>query len=633
MHNVGGFRELSLCIKERLRDAIEGLHLTAGKVTLFTIFAGGFVFLSVFSFISLEVGVKRVSADNVTTSVRILNTPPQWTVDAQEEFESSVTVPSNVGTTTSWIGTGTDSNNDNFYLLVCKTNTAPTAHSAAPPTCGGGNGNQWAVSPSTASAAQARAATTTWEVFPESNVWYAWICDDNSSLAQCNATPKQGTGSTASPFIVNHPPVFASISNDGPKNPGQSVTWTSGSYDTDTLTTNTVRLIVCKASDFVAATARCGVGGTWATSTLAASNAATSTFFAIPYQDKTYNAFVYLVDAFNLAATSTVEGTNSTFAISDIAPSISAATVSLVNTSGSGNLTLTVPNGKTTGFKVQFQVDDNNSCLNASGGNEIANIITDVYRSGVTQASCQTSGNFNSNSCYPSASPYTDFSCTQDGGSCSGASDTSSTWTCNFGFWYNADPTDGTLSSDTQYFGQNWLASVQAGDDNFATSTLTESSTGNELVSFLAFDVPETSIYFGALQPGDTTDPLATTTVLKAIGNVGLDQTVYGDTMCTTWSAPDSCDTNGISSANDITVVNQKIATSTVAYASSFAYALSGSTTPVSVAIHVLKTTATDTPQTKTNYWGISIPIALQVAGNYTGQDTITAVKSNPSNW
>jgi hypothetical protein len=612
------------------------MDLTAGKVTLFTIFAGGFVFLSVFSFVSLQVGVKKVSADNVTTSVRVLNTPPQWTVDAQEQYESSVTAPSNVGTTTAWVGTGTDSNSDNYYLLICKTNSAPTPHSAAPPTCGGGNGNQWAVSPSTASAVQSRAATTTWEVFPESNVWYAWICDDNASLAQCNATPKQGTGSTASPFIVNHPPVFASISNDGPKNPGQSVTWTSGSYDTDTLTTNTVRLLVCKANDMSTSsgTAVCGAGGTWATSTLTSTNAATSSFFAIPYQDKTYNAYTYIVDAFNLPATSTVEATNSTFAINNIAPTISGATVSLVNATGtSGFLMLTVPSGKTTGFKVQFQADDNNSCLNASSGNEISNIITDVYRSGVTQASCQVSANYNSNSCYTSTSPYSDFSCTQDGGSCSGASDTSSTWTCTFGLWYNADPTDGSASSDTQYFSQNWLASVQAGDDNFATSSLVESSTGNELLSFLAFDVPETSIYFGALQPGDTTDPLATTTLLKALGNVGLDQTIYGDTMCTNWSAPDSCDSDGISSANDITINNQKVATSSVAYASSQAFALTGSTSPTSVAIHVPKTTATATPQQLSNYWGITIPSALTVAGNYSGQNTITAVKSNPSFW
>lgn len=609
------------------------LDLTAGKVTLFTLALGSFVFLSVFSFVSLEVGVKRVSADNVTTSVRVLNTPPQWSVDAQEEYESSVTSPSNVGTTTSWIATGLDSNNDNYYLLICKTSASPTATTGGAPHCGGGDGNQWAISPSTASGSQARAATTTRESYPESNAWFAWICDGNSSLGQCNATSKQGTGSTASPFIVNHPPVFASISNDGPKNPGQSVTWTSVSYDTDTLTTNTVKLFVCKSNDFSTSTQACGAGGTWATSTLQASNAATSTYFAIPYPDKTYNAYTYLVDAFGLAATSTVEGTNSTFAISNIAPSISAATVSLVNTSGSGNLTLTVPSGKTTGFKVQFQVDDNNSCQNSIGGNEVTNIITDVYRSGVTQASCQIAGDFNSNSCYTSNSAYTDFSCTQDTGSCSGTSDTSATWTCTFGLWYNADPTDGTASTDTQYFSQNWLASVQAGDDNFATSTLTESSTGNELSSFLAFDVPETSVYFGALQPGDTTDPLATTTLLKALGNIGLDQDVYGDTMCTTWTSADSCDSNGISSSNDITINNQKIATSSVAYAATDAYALTGSTSPTSILINVPKTTATATPQQKTNYWGITIPSALTVAGDYRGQDTITAKKSDPANW
>jgi hypothetical protein len=604
-----------------------GLDSRAGKVTLFTILGGASTFLVVFMFASLEIRVPMVNASDVTTSVHILNTPPVWTVDAQESTESSTAVPTNAGSTITWVATGTDSNNDNYYLLICKTNGAPTAHSGAAPTCGGGDSNQWAVSASTASAAQASAATTTTEAFAESNAWYAWICDNNASLAQCNATPKQGSSNTASPFIVNHPPVFASVSNNSPRNPGQTVTWTTTAYDNDTLTTNTVKLFLCKAADFAAGA--CGAGGTWATSTLQSTNPSTSTAIAIPTQDKVYNAYAYLVDAFGLAATSTVQATNSSFTVSNVAPTITAATISLVDTDNSGNLTLLTPFATSGPFKVQFQVDDNNSCLNSSSGNEITHIITDVYRSGVTQASCQTSGNYDANSCYPSASPLTDFSCTQDGGSCSGASDTSSTWTCTYSLWYNADPTD----VSTQYTAQNWLASVQAGDDNFATSTLTESSTGNELVSFLAFTVPESGVGFGSLQPGQQNDPLATTTALKALGNVGLDETIYGDTMCTTWSSADSCDSDGINAANDIPIANQKVATSSVAYASSLAYTLSGSTTPISVGIHVQKTTSTSTPQQKNTWWGINIPSSLTLAGDYRGQDTIIAQKSAAANW
>ena len=628
MYSVGDFRH----IVKRTRGSIERLFADvdtrAGKVTLVTVL-GGAVFLAVFSFASFEFRVPTVSADDVTTSVRVLNTPPVWTIDAQEEYESSITIPTNVGTSSQWIATGTDSNGEDYYLLICKTGSAPTPHSNAVPTCNGGISNTWATSAATPSGTQARASTTTLEAFPESNAWFAWVCDGNGSLAQCNATSKQGTGSTASPFIVNHPPVFNSIANNGPVNPGAVITWTSNAIDTDTLTTNTTRLLVCKAADFSAVTGACGAGGTWATSTLQASNPATSTTISIPYQDKTYNAYVYVVDAFGLGATSTRQASNSTFAVNNIAPTLNAATISLVDPRTSGNLTLFNPAATSGPFYVQFQVNDDNSCQNSLSTNEIASSIANIYRSGVTQASCQLNTDYNSNSCYPAASVNSSITCTQDVASCSGPTDSTATWTCSFPLWYNADPTD----ASTPWTAQNWLASVRVTDDNGLTSTLTEGSTGNEVVSFLAFDVPQASVYFGALQPGDQTDPLATTTSMLAQGNIGLDQDIYGDTMCTTWTSPDSCDSNGISATNDITIANQKVATSSVAYASAAAFTLSGSTTPTSFSINIPKTTATSTPQQKDTYWGINIPGTLTVAGDYRGQDTITAKKSAIAFW
>ena len=629
MYSVGDFRRILSRARTSYVHAFSDIGTRAGRVTLVSV-VGSALFLVVFSVVSLEFRVPTVSADDVITSVRVLNTPPVWTTDAQEEYESSTTIPTNVGTSSQWIATGTDSNGENYYLLICKTGSAPTANSGAAPTCNGGISNTWALSPSTASGSQARAATTTLEAFPESNAWFAWICDGNGSLAQCNATAKQGTGSTASPFIVNHPPVFNTVSNDGPVNPGAVITWTTAALDTDTLTTNTVRLLVCKAADFSATTGACGVGGTWATSTLQASNPATSTTISIPFQDNTYSAFVYVVDAFGLGATSTRQGSNSSFVVNNVAPSVSAATVSLVDPRTGTNLTLFNPAATSGPFYVQFQVSDDNSCLNSASTREIDVATTSVYRSGVGQASCQTSAHYNSNSCYPSASPYTNFVCTQGGGTCSGATDTSATWTCTYSFWYNADPTD----TSTPWTAENWKGSVQVTDDDGRLSPIAESTTGsNDVVSFLAFDVPSTSVYFGALQPGDQNDPLSTTTNMLAIGNIGLDQDIYGDTMCTTWSAPDSCDTNGISATNDITIGNQKVATSSVAYTASLAYALTGSTSPTSLSINIPKTTATATPQQKDTYWGIKIPNTLTVAGDYRGQDTITAKKSPIAFW
>ena len=607
------------------------LKSNSGKVTLLTILTGGTLFLSVFLFSSLEIGVTTVSADDVSTSVTVLNTPPVWTVDAQESIESSVAKPTNSGAVVTWVAKGTDSNSDNYYLLICKTSAAPTGVSGGAPTCGGGIANRWAVSAVTASAASSSAATTTLESFAESNAWFAWICDDNATLAQCNATFKQGSGLTASPFIVNHPPVFYSITNNSPQIPGANVTWTAGAYDNDIVTgggSSTVRIVVCKTAGF--SNGSC-TGLTWATSTLVAANPATSSLIVIPTQDASYNAFVYATDNFGFGATSTFQATNSSFVVSNVAPAVTAATIALVDPVHGGNLQLAVPAGTSGPFQVQFEVTDNNSCLNAAAGNEIASNITNVYRSGVGSTSCQIAGNYNSNSCYPAASGYfNDLRCTQDAASCSGATDVNATFTCTFSLWYTADATD----VGSQFAVQNWLATVRATDDNGATSSLTEAVTGNDLTSFLAFTVPAPrSIFYGALQPGQQTDPLATTTLVTGQGNVGVDESIYGDSMCPSWTAPDSCDVGGINPGTQIPVLNQKVASSSVGYASSTAFALSGSTTPISFAIHVLKTTATTAPQSKTNYWGINIPGVLTLAGNYKGQDTITAVTSSSTFW
>ena len=614
-------------------------HSSIGKITIYAAL-GGAAILSAGFMLFFEVRVPHAQADDVATSVNVLNTPPTWTVDAQESTESSTSTPTNAGSVITWTGTGTDSSNDNYFLLICKSSTTqPTAFSNAPPECGGGVSNRWARSATTSSASQATAATTTKETFPfqqENNPWTAWICDANASLARCNVTYTQGSGLTMSPFVVNHPPVFSLVSNNGPVIPGGSITWTASAYDNDVVDGgNTVRLFVCKTSSFNGVSCP---GGAWATSTLVSSGPATTTVIQIPTQDALYSAFAFVADNRSLAATSTTQGTNSSFTVSNVAPTISAALISLeAATTSVGNLVLTQPASTSGPFFVKFTVTDNNSCLAASGQREIATTTINVYRSSITQAGCNTSGQYNSNFCYTASSTlFSDFlTCTQDGGSCSGSSDSTATWTCSFPLWFNADPTD----VGTQFNADTWKTSVYAYDDNYATSTYTEGTTGNELASFLAFDVTQTSIGYGDLQPGQFNDPLSTSTNLLAQGNVGLDESLYGGTMCNNFGAlggpgnPDACDTDGVSTSNDIPVNNQKFASSSVVFASAFAYNLTASTSPISLGVHVLKTTATNTIQTKNTYWAINIPSAITTAGAYSGQNTITAVKSSSAFW
>ncbi|MEN9560947.1 MAG: hypothetical protein RIQ56_220, partial [Candidatus Parcubacteria bacterium] len=377
----------------------------AGKITLISALSGAAIMILSFGMF-FEIGVPRASADNVVTSVTVLNTPPVWGIDAEETVESSTSTPTNSGFTIAWSARGDDSNNDNYWLIICKTGASPTPNINAAPSCGGGVANQWAVSASTASGVVAYAATTTKETFPfdnEKNDWFAWICDGNSSLPQCNILVRQGCGTTRSPFVVNHPPVFSAIANDSPAYPGETMSWTATATDTDLIRGgDTVKLYVCKAADF--ATSTCGGGGTWATSSFFTFDPSTTTLITIPTPDATYSAFVYVADNNNRSATSTFQGFNSSFVVLNATPTISAATVTLVDTDNAGNLTLLTPSSTTAGFKVQFQVDDNNSCQSATSTNEISGATANVYRSGVGQASCQLSGDFNTNSCYPNAS-------------------------------------------------------------------------------------------------------------------------------------------------------------------------------------------------------------------------------------
>jgi hypothetical protein len=618
--------------KNALGASLRFFSASKGVITLATLSA---ILASVLIvYMVFEWRVPTASADSATTSVTVLNTPPQWSVFAAESPASATTSPTNIGSAVTWTATGFDNNAEEYYLLICKTSATPTANSSAPPTCGGGNGNMWARSTSTVSATQATAATTTIETAAfaaESNAWYAWICDANASLPRCNATVSQGSGDSGSPFVVNHPPIFISIVNDSPAIPGETVTWTATAYDADTLgTTDTVRLVVCKQASF--SNGVCGGTGAWATSTLVASGPATTTPIQIPTQDTTYAAYVYVVDEHNLAATSTAQATNSSFVVDNVAPTVTASLISLENATGTNPLFLTVAQATTGPFYVRFTVVDNNSCLNASSTNEISSAVINVYRSGIGSTTCQNaSGHYDARYCYAGLDSRfsTTVSCSQDGGSCSGSSDPTVTWSCSFSLWYVAEPTD----ASTPWTSENWLTSVRVTDDDTATSSFTEGTTGNELLSFLAFDVATTTIAYGGLEPGTQSDPFIANTDLRAVGNVGLNEDLYGDTMCTTWTSADSCDAGGIDPTREIPIANQKAATSSVGYASSTAFAIGASTTPTSLEIRVPKTTSTTSPETRNTYWGIAIPGAITLAGDYRGQNTIIGKVSSAAHW
>ncbi len=604
-------------------------HLrTAGKITVYAAFVGIFVFAIAFIFNLGLNEVREVGAqDSATTSVQVLNTPPLWTASSTEEVESSATNPTNSGNQVSWVAIGTDSNSENYYLLVCSTSATPTANSSAAPSCT--SGVQWAVSTATISGTQARAATTTYEAMVESNNWFAWICDGNSGTPRCNTSFSQGTNATnSSPFIVNHRPSFTLFVDDSPADPGALVTFYSTSSDADVVgTQDTVKLIVCATAGFSTTTDTC-TGTTLGSSTVPVTSNATATYtIVIPTQDQNYGAFGYIIDNHGHEATGATQGSNSVLTVNNVAPAITSSLISLVQASGT-DMYLTVESGQTTGFTLQFTATDNNSCLTSASTSEVTNYRLSLYRSGLGASGCTPTSTHNANNCYVSSVPTTtwNLSCTASSTSCTGSSDPSQVWNCTFPLWYIADPTDGSTTT-TQYPGQNWLAQVQGIDDDNATGSLSVSDSGVDVRSFLAFALNTLTIPYGALEPGQQNDPLIATTTISATGNVGLDKSVEGESMCTSYTASTLCPN---SSTSTIPESEQKFATGTVTYAS--ATALSSSTVQ-EVEVNVPKSTATSTQATNNAYWGIRVPGTISFAGFYYGQNTFYAVQGESANW
>lgn len=610
---------------------------TAGKVTIAAAVSGLLIFAFVFLFNVGKTELQKVEAQTASTTLTVLNTPPLWVSMADEQFESSTSSPTNSGSQISWVATASNSGNAPYFLLICSTNATPTANAAvdlnslgtAAPNCVGGV--QWAVSTATDADTQAVAATTTTESFgtggfEELNDWFAWVCDDDPVNPRCNNTYSQGTTTDkTSPFHINRRPVFTTFTNDSPKEPSQLLTFLSTSSDPDTVGgEDNLTLYVCNENDFVIGTRTCGPGGLISSTTIAVTSDPTAVY-TLPsvIQDDTYDAWGYLVDEHGHAASGGAHATNQGFVVSNVAPTVASGNITL---NGGQDLEITVPAGTTTGFTLQFEASDANSCLNAASGSEVTGYVASVFRSNIGSTTCNgTAGSYNPNNCYPSGagSSVWNLSCTASSTSCTGATDPTVIWTCSFPLWFVADPTD----SSSPYASTTWSAAIAAVDDNNATGTMSTSTNAVDLISFPAIDLLTAEIPYGALEPGDNTGTLNATTSVLSVGNTGLNQNVEGEAMCTTFSVGNDCPSYSSSTIPDF---KQQFATSSVSYGSGFALS---SSTPQFLALKVPKTTSTTTPNTGVTYWGIEVPIAITVAGAYTGLNTFYAVTSSSTDW
>lgn len=550
----------------------------------------------VISLVSFNSGISKLTiADNVSTSVEVGNSAPTFTVNPHEDPASTSSSPTNEGEYVVFKATATDANGDNWKLLICSSNILNATSCADTTYCS----SNYVSSGSEATCSYQTQSSDSW-----SNAWYGFACDSIG----CSSY-SQGSGDSGSPFYTNHRPTFTAISDCGSANPNASCLISASSTDPDTSYGDSISLYVCKTSGFSTSTPGC-TGGEWCHVTGQSSNPS-CTIPNVPRPDGSYNYYPYIIDSFKLPANSANQGSNQTYDVNNVAPSIDASTIHLYDTDGSGNLTLLSENGWTNGFYVTFIVNDNNSCKTITNGNEIVSALINLRMSELTQSDCDQSGEYNANNCYPAAYGSWNLVCNASSSvdSCVDSSDTTVGWACTFPLLYHAEPT----VTGTPKAAYNWVAAVKATDDDGLDTGLVDSTTySNEMDTFTAYDLSTTTLSYGTLSPGQ--ESAEKIIAIIATGNVGLDETLEGTALCNDYP---TC-----AGSDDIAVSQQHYATSTGLGWSNMT-PLSGTTTRVE--INCPKTTVPNSPESKNTYWVLKIP-ENQPTGIYTGQNTIIGV-------
>lgn len=611
----------------------------AGKITvgagIFSLLA--IALLSTVGFVSTTADAAR----SATTTVKVLNTPPQFKSEPGELIPSTQANPTTFGNTISFKVDAADSSNNGMYLLVCKSDGEPIASSTTAPVCK--NADPIAVTESPVVGTYPTPITVYATSSPiddtanEAQAWYAFLCDNETRNPRCTKVGKQGTPAAdeASPYYINHPHNFSALAQDGPKLPGETLTFTATVGETMHADVNgpqdTIKLFVCKAQDFTGTD--CGAGGTWASSTAAVpTNSTAQITFGIPYQDNMYSGYGYVLDSHGAVAVGTAQSAKIDFAVANAAPKVTASSITFTPTR---TLVLTNPLAETTGFGLTFETTDDNSCQNSSSEKEMKSVKVQLGRNSLFATTCKEGSAFNANNCYSGDVDTTtwNLSCIQNDSSCTGKNDPSTTWNCTFPLWSNADPTD----APTPWKDDNWNARVSVQDDNTATGTSAIDDPGRYAIvqSFPFIELGADTIDFGEFEPGQTPPDLGTATAgsvlgIKSQGNTAFDLDMQTSDMCPNF---DGVKCTGDENSNTIFGIRQHYATGTVPYWS--AAAATGSTSTLSTFdINVKKPIATGTPSTRNIYWGIQVPATLMISGDYKGVNNIEIKnEANLSTW
>lgn len=609
---------------------------TAGKITVVTAITGLLVFVVAFVFDVGTQELNRVSAQTASTTLTVLNTPPSFTLNPYEVIESSTSSPTNSGDVIQWSAIGTDANGADYYLLVCDSNIAPIPQSSPlQPTCGVG-AVQWGVSTSTTSGTLATVSTTTSEVgvgqFDEINNWYAWVCDGDAVDPRCVVVPQQGDYATSSsPFNVNDRPILTAFNNNGPVDPGATLTFLSTSSDPDVVGgEDKIYLVVCGTASYNTTTNTCNTDFIASTTINVFADASATTSLPSIMRDQAYGAFGYIVDEHGHEAVANPIQQN--FTVNNVAPTVLGGDIEIYGQTGVGSdLTLTIPGGETPSSTLNFTIRDANSCLTSASTSEITSFKVAVYRSSYGTTTCDGTGtNYNPNYCYDNgvATSTWNLSCNATS-TCASPNQDYMDYTCTFPLWFVADPTDPGPNTPAAFAADNWLAAVSGIDDDAAASQLVNTSSPVELFSSAYIGLLTAEIAYGGVEPGFDTGTLSASSTIINIGNTGLDQEVQGESMCGTYTVSTECP---VSASSTIPESEQKFSSTSLSYGSPLAVTLS-STTANEVELNVNKTTSTSTPVQGTTYWGIAVPISITLAGSYQGLNTFTAKVAEALDW
>ncbi len=524
-----------------------------------------------------------VKADTAATSVTVTGGAPGTPTSVSDGGITS-TNPINVGSTITFTGTADDPNGDQYYLAVCKTD-AISANNNATPTCTGG---EYCYSVPTNDNTQATCATTAAAYMAETSTWYMFACDKVAS-SQCSAST-QGTGDNGSPVHINHAPNFTDATNDGPKDPGATLTITATANDPDVTHSDTVKLVVCRTQGVSGTACDGGDADTWCTSSLAASNPSCGFTVPTPAAHGASSSYVYVFDSHNMAAGGAVQNTEEQFTINDVAPTVSAVEINSgatinVATGGEG------PTGNVNIYATGT-VTDNNGCA------DVASVTSSAYTTDVGAASCTATNN---NTCIYNVSCSAADSCTLG---------TTRKYACTYNYKFHASPTD----NNTPLAAQTWKNTVYALDGSQMGSG--EVSSGVELQSFISMDMT-TAIAYGSLTVGQISDTTALpqTTYVTSTGNTGLDINLKGSAM-------------NDGGSNNIVVGAQKYATSGVQYQNATALTASD----VELETNIKKPTTTSYLPAGVVMWGLKVPDGT-VAGSYSGTVTSSAVMAETADW